>query len=103
MTGIATRFGSGHAVRRIEDDVLLKGQGRYADDFAPSSLARVAFLRSPYPHARIVSIDTGAAKAMPGVLAVWTGADLVSAGLKPMPGPAGFVRADGKPAAGGGR
>ncbi len=99
MTGIATRFGSGHAVRRIEDDVLLKGQGRYADDFAPAHLAKIAFLRSPYPHARIVSMDTAAAKAMPGVVAVWTGADFAAAGLKPMPGPAGFVRADGKPAA----
>jgi aerobic carbon-monoxide dehydrogenase large subunit len=99
MTGIATRFGSGHAVRRIEDDVLLKGQGRYADDFAPEGLARTAFLRSPYPHARIVSIDTAAAKAMPGILAIFTGADLFAAGVKPMPGPAGFVRADGKPAA----
>jgi aerobic carbon-monoxide dehydrogenase large subunit len=99
MTGIATRFGSGHAVRRIEDDVLLKGQGRYADDFAPARLVKTAFLRSPYPHARIISIDTSAAKAMPGVVAIFTGADLVAAGLNPMPAPAGFARADGKPAA----
>ncbi len=99
MTGIVARFGSGHAVRRIEDDVLLKGQGRYADDFAPAKLVRTSFLRSPYPHARIVSIDTSAAKAMPGVVAVLTGADLFAAGLKPMPAPAGFARADGKPAA----
>lgn len=99
MTGIATRFGSGHAVRRIEDEVLLKGQGRYADDFAPAKLTRTAFLRSPYPHARIISIDTTAAKKLPGVVAVFTGADLLVAGLKPMPGPAGFARADGKPAA----
>jgi aerobic carbon-monoxide dehydrogenase large subunit len=99
MSGIATRFGSGHAVRRIEDDVLLKGQGRYADDFAPANLVKIAFLRSPYPHARIVNIDTSAAKGMPGVVAVFTGADLFTAGLKPMPAPAGFVRADGKPAA----
>jgi aerobic carbon-monoxide dehydrogenase large subunit len=99
MTGIATRFGSGHAVRRIEDDVLLKGQGRYTDDFAPDGLLVAAFLRSPYPHARIVSIDTTAAKSMAGVEVVLTGADLVAAQLKPMPGPAGFKRADGSPVA----
>ena len=98
-TSAATRFGSGHAVRRIEDDVLLTGHGRYADDFAPANLGRIAFLRSPYPHARIVSMDTSAAKAMPGVAAVYTGADLVAAGLKPMASGVPFPRGDGQPAA----
>ncbi|MBU6501744.1 MAG: xanthine dehydrogenase family protein molybdopterin-binding subunit [Burkholderiales bacterium] len=93
------RFGSGHAVRRIEDEGLLTGQGRYADDWMPANQTYLCFLRSPYPHARIVSIDVTAARAMPGVLAVLTGADLVAAGIKPIPGVAGFVRADGSPGA----
>ena len=95
----ATRFGSGHAVRRVEDDALLKGEGRYTDDFAPAGVVRACFVRSPYPHARIQSIDTSSAKAMPGVRAVVTGADLVAAGVKPMPHGIGFPRPDGKPAA----
>ena len=57
----------------------------------------IAFQRSPYAHARIVAIDADAARTMPGVLAVYTGAQLVTAGVKPIvPGP-GFKRADGKP------
>jgi CO/xanthine dehydrogenase Mo-binding subunit len=69
----------------MEDDALLTGRGQYTDDLqldlpgalSPST-ARLVFLRSPYPHARIGSVDTTAALAMPGVLAVWTGAQLVS-------------------------
>ncbi|MCJ0765533.1 xanthine dehydrogenase family protein molybdopterin-binding subunit [Variovorax terrae] len=92
------RFGSGQAVRRIEDDSLLRGAGRYTDDAAPEGQLRLCFVRSPYPHARIVGIDTAAARALPGVRAVWTGAELAQAGVKPMPGP-GFQRADGAPGA----
>ena len=57
------------------------------------------FLRSPHPHARIVAIDTTAAAAMPGVVAIVTGADLVRAGVKPLPQSADFKRADGSPTA----
>jgi carbon-monoxide dehydrogenase large subunit len=99
-TTIPQRFGSGQAVRRIEDEGLLKGLGQYTDDLAPAGLLRLVFVRSPYPHARIVSIDTEAARAMPGVVRVVTGADLVAAGVKPIPtGVPGFVRGDGSPAA----
>ncbi len=56
----------------------------------------LAFLRSPYAHARIVSIDVDAARAMPGVLAVYTGAELAAAGVKPIPSIDVFKRADGK-------
>lgn len=90
-----TRFGSGHAVRRLEDESLLAGRGRYTDDVTLPGQAHLVFLRSPYPHARIVSIDTSAAAAMPGVLRVLTGAELAEAGVKPLPGAAGFKRADG--------
>ena len=60
---IAPRFGSGQAVRRIEDEGLLKGSGQYTDDLAPQGQLRVVFLRSPYPHARITSIDVSGAVA----------------------------------------
>ncbi len=94
-----TRFGSGHAVRRLEDEALLQGQGRYTDDFAPPGLTRACFVRSPYPHARLVKVDTRDAQAMPGVVAVFTGADLVAAGVPEVPSGVGFPRADGSPCA----
>jgi carbon-monoxide dehydrogenase large subunit len=96
-TAEAARFGSGNAVRRIEDDVLLKGQGRYTDDFSPVGVTRLCFVRSPYPHARILGIDTAAALAMPGVVAVLTGAQAAAAGVPAIASGVGFVRADGSP------
>ncbi|WP_431112409.1 xanthine dehydrogenase family protein molybdopterin-binding subunit [Variovorax paradoxus] len=90
-----TRFGSGQAVRRLEDESLLAGAGRYTDDVRLPGQAHLVFVRSPYPHARIVSVDTAAAAAMPGVLRVITGAEMAEAGVQPMPGAAGFKRADG--------
>ncbi|MDM0073374.1 xanthine dehydrogenase family protein molybdopterin-binding subunit [Variovorax sp. J2P1-59] len=89
------RFGSGQAVKRLEDENLLNGTGRYTDDVSLPGQSWLSFVRSPYPHARLVSVDTSAATAMPGVLGVFTGADLATAGVKPMPGAAGFTRADG--------
>ena len=96
---IAPRFGSGQAVRRLEDDALLAGRGQFTDDVSPDGQARLVFLRSPYPHARITAVDVAAARAMPGVLQVFTGADLVTAGVKPLAGSVGFKRADGAPSA----
>lgn len=94
-----TRFGSGRAVKRIEDEGLLKGLGQYTDDLAPAGQLRSVFLRSPYPHARIAAIDKQAAEAMPGVVKVVTGAELVAAGVQPIPTNPAFRRADGAPAA----
>ena len=93
------RFGSGQAVRRLEDEQLLKGAGVYTDDVSLPGQTRLCFVRSPYPHARIVSIDTSAAKAMPGVHLVVTGAELKAQGVKPMARPVNFKRADGSPPA----
>jgi len=93
------RFGSGQSVRRLEDEQLLRGHGQYADDVVLNAQSRLAFLRSPYPHANIRSIDTTAAQAMPGVHLVLTGAQWRAAVLKDMPPLANFVRPDGKPAA----
>ena len=95
-SGIAQRFGSGRAVRRLGDESLLKGLGQFTDDVAPADELRLVFLRSPYPHARIVSIDTASARAMPGVVAVMTGAELVAAGVKHIPGSRDFKRAGGE-------
>ena len=93
------RFGSGKAVRRVEDENLLKGAGRFVDDVSSPGQAQVSFLRSPHAHARIASIDAAAARAMPGVIAVLTGEDLVRAGVKPLPVSTDFKRPDGSPGA----
>ena len=92
-----TRFGSGAAVRRVEDPALVRGQGRFTDDVTLPGQAYLAFLRCDRAHARIVAIDTQAARAMPGVLAVHTGADLVAAGVKPIAVAPSFKRPDGQP------
>ena len=90
------RFGSGQSVRRLEDDLLLAGLGQFTADVVPAGQLVAAFLRSPYPHARIVQVDTSAARSMPGVLTVVTGAEMAAEGVKPIPG-GGFQRADGSP------
>jgi carbon-monoxide dehydrogenase large subunit len=94
----AGRFGSGQAVRRVEDPALVAGLGRFTDDLVRERMAHLCFLRSPYAHAVIKSIDVTEARAMPGVLAVITGAELVAAGVKPMPGPP-FPGPGGRPPA----
>ncbi len=66
----------GRAMPRKEDRRFLLGQGRYLDDLPIKDALAVAFVRSPHAHARIRSIDTAAARALPGVAAVLTGADL---------------------------
>jgi carbon-monoxide dehydrogenase large subunit len=93
------RYGSGQTVRRIEDPALVAGRGQFTDDMALPGQTHMVFLRSPYAHARILSIDVSAAKAIAGVVAVFTGADLVTAGVKPMSQPLPFPRPDGKPGA----
>ena len=89
------RFGSGQQVQRVEDPALLAGKGQFTDDVAPAGQLHVVFVRSPHAHARIVSIDVASAKASPGVVAVFTGAELAQAGVKPMPVVVPFKRADG--------
>jgi carbon-monoxide dehydrogenase large subunit len=86
-------------VPRVEDDALLRGQGVFADDVSVDGQLHAQFLRSPHAHARIASLDTAAAAAMPGVVAVVTGGDLVRAGVRPIPNSGDFKRADGSPTA----
>ena len=90
-----TRFGSGRSVKRIEDEGLLKGVGKFTDDVVPAGQLNVCFVRSPYPHAKLLSVDTAAARAMPGVVGIYTGAELDAAGVKPLPGSKDFKRAGG--------
>src|SRR6516225_11879740 len=80
-TAGAMKFGIGQPVRRFEDVRLITGRGRYQDDIVLPRQAYAVFLRSPHAHARIVSIDVEAARAAPGVLAVYTGADYKADGL----------------------
>ena len=75
-------FGSG--IRRREDPRLITGQATYTDDIKLNGMAHAAILRSPHAHARINSIDTSAAQSAPGVVAVYTGAD-VEGVLNPIP------------------
>jgi carbon-monoxide dehydrogenase large subunit len=75
----------GQPMRRKEDQRLVTGKGRFSDDFTLPGQVYAAIVRSPHPHARIVSIDTAQAAAMPGVLAVLTGADCLADGLNPVP------------------
>ena len=75
----------GKPLLRKEDLRLLTGRGRYSDDVNLPGQAYAAFVRSPHAHARIKAIDISAAVKMPGVLAVLTGADAKSDGLKAIP------------------
>src|SRR5215212_1667714 len=70
--------GIGAAVRRKEDHRFVTGQGRYVDDFNRPGQAYASFVRSAHAHARIRSVDTSAARTMPGVVAIFTGEDLAA-------------------------
>ncbi len=76
MTGFAQARVLGRDVARLEDETLIRGAGRFADDIALPGMLHAAFLRSPHAHAAITRIDPSAAAAMPGVRAVLTLADL---------------------------
>jgi carbon-monoxide dehydrogenase large subunit len=90
-------FAIGQGVPRFEDPRLVSGRGSYVDDVVLPRMAHGYVLRSPHANARILSIDTEAAKAAPGVLAVLTGADWQASGLGDLPCPGGLKRRDGGP------
>ncbi|MGE5158231.1 MAG: xanthine dehydrogenase family protein molybdopterin-binding subunit [Gemmatimonas sp.] len=77
------KYGVGQPVLRKEDDTLVRGKGKYTDDFNLPRQTYAWIVRSSHAHGIIKGIDTSAAKAMPGVLGVWTGADLAAAGYGP--------------------
>ncbi|MDB5632700.1 MAG: carbon monoxide dehydrogenase, partial [Tardiphaga sp.] len=92
------RFGAGLSPKRLEDQRLLTGQGLFIDDKPEDGALWLHVLRSPHAHARITSIDTAAAKAMPGVEAIYTGADLVAEDVGTLPTLPIFKRPDGSAA-----
>ena len=85
MTENHTNTVIGTRMLRREDPALLTGEGKYTNDLNIPGALHLAVLRSPYAHAKIISIDTSAAKALPGVIAVYTGAELASEWAGPMP------------------
>ncbi len=93
----ATRFGIGQAVRRVEDQRFLTGQGRYLDDINLEGQLHARVLRSPHAHAEIRGIDVTEAAALPGVAAVLTGTDVAADGLGDIPAGAVVTSRDGQP------
>jgi carbon-monoxide dehydrogenase large subunit len=85
--------GLGHSVKRKEDARFIRGQGRYFDDITLPGMLHMEILRSPYAHARLVSIDTSAAAALPGVVAVVTGDLMAQHNLAWMPTLSGDTQA----------
>ena len=79
------KFAVGQAVRRVEDERFLKGEGRYVDDIVLENMVHAAFVRSPFAHAKIGAIDTSVAADMPGVIKVLTYKDVKKAGLGAFP------------------
>src|SRR5712675_1170024 len=75
----------GKPVVRKEDERLTTGRGRFSDDFSLDGQAYAVMVRSPHPHARILGVEAVSAKAMPGVLGVFTGADCLADGLAAIP------------------
>src|SRR3954463_2935533 len=91
------RFGAGQPVKRLEDQRLLTGKGQFIDDKPEGGALWLYVLRSPHAHAKVLSIDTAAARAIAGVEAIYTGADLVADDVGTIPTLAIFKRPDGKP------
>ncbi len=89
-------FGKAQYIKRVEDDRLLTGTGGFTDNLSRPNQAHVFLVRSPHAHARIVRIDTAAARKAVGVVAVYTWADMEKDGVGTFSFPAMFPNADGK-------
>jgi carbon-monoxide dehydrogenase large subunit len=92
------KFGTRQPVKRLEDERLITGRGRYTDDRESEGALWLYILRSPHAHARILSIETGAALESPGIAAVYTGADLAKENVGTLPTLPIFKRPDGSDA-----
>src|SRR5438067_9121017 len=97
VLGTEDRFAIGQPVPRSEDPVLLRGEGHYSDDFNLPGQAYAVIVRSPMAHGLIHKIETSVARAMPGVLAVHTAADLEKGGIGPLPARQVLNNRDGTP------
>ncbi len=95
----SARFGASRSQKRLEDDRLLVGKGRYSDDLEFPGLAWLVVVRSPHAHANISSLDLSGCKSAAGVIAAWSMADLRADGVAHIPFPPLFKRADGSPMA----
>src|ERR1700730_18118623 len=91
------RFAIGQPVLRSEDPVLLRGEGHYADDVSLPGQAYAVMVRSGHAHGIIRGIGAAAARAMPGVLGVYTASDLEAAGIGPLPPRQVMNNRDGTP------
>src|SRR5438128_1261303 len=91
------KYGVGQPVRRFEDARLLTGKGRFQDDRTLPRQAWAVFVRSPHAHAAIAGIDTAAAAAAPGVVAVYTGQDYADDGVGMPKANMPRKKADGSP------
>ena len=95
----AARFGASRSQKRLEDDRLLVGKGLFSDDREFPGVAWLVVVRSPYAHAKIASVELKEATKAPGVIAVWSMAELRAGGVGHIPFPPLFKRADGSPMA----
>ena len=93
------RYAVGQSVSRLEDPVLLRGEGRYTDDLNLPGQAYAVMVRSRIAHGTITGIDTAEARALPGVLGIYTVADLKAAGVKPKAANVTGANRDGSPVA----
>src|SRR3989454_95206 len=91
------QFGIGQGIKRVEDVRLLRGGGRYLDDVNVPDQTYAVIVRSPHAHARLLAFDISAAQRAPGVVAVFTGADLAKDGLGTMVVTLKRKRPDGSP------
>src|SRR5690606_124614 len=91
------KYAIGQPVPRKEDPVLVRGLGNYTDDQNLPGQAYAVMVRSTVAHGRILSIEAEEARAMPGVLGIWPGADIEGAGFGPMPSGMDFKNRDGSP------
>ncbi|MGH8195652.1 MAG: xanthine dehydrogenase family protein molybdopterin-binding subunit [Woeseiaceae bacterium] len=80
------KFGTGQAIRRREDQRLITGTGCYTGDLCFANQAYLCFFRSPYAHGNVSRLEVAAARAAPGVIAVYTSEDLTAAGVRDVPG-----------------
>jgi carbon-monoxide dehydrogenase large subunit len=95
----SARFGASRSQKRLEDERLLTGQGRYSDDLDLPGQCWMVLVRSPHAHAKLRSIELDQARKANGVIAAWTMADLRTDGVGHIPFPPLFKRADGSPMA----
>src|ERR1700738_3952247 len=91
------KYGIGQPVHSKEDDTLVRGKGKYTDDFNLAGQAYAWIVRSSHAHGILRGIDVSAARAMPGVLGVWTGTDLASANYNPFTCGLPLKNRDGSP------